>query len=148
MRFVQVLDKVTDLTAEDTLERHMIRSDDVDSNAALTQGGGDFESDKACPNDDDLFCGRCLIDDCAAVGERSKVVKLGGRSSRHIQLDWFGSGRQQECAEVISVAVIELDSLPLNINRRDPRIEDEINSLASVEIRRSQRHPFFRRRPG
>ena len=74
MSFVEIAHELTELRTEHSLQRLPLSPDDVDRDAPLTQGGGDFQGDETCANDDHLFRRRSFRCDAAAVGIRAQIV--------------------------------------------------------------------------
>jgi hypothetical protein len=65
--------------------------------------------------------------------------------ARNLQLHRLGAGRKQQCVKFALLAVDELDSLVLWINRLNPGLQQKFDRVLFVEILGAERNNFFAR---
>ncbi len=96
VRYVNRLHETTEIRAQHAFERELVRSDDVNGDAALAQRRGYFKADEAGA-DDERACGASgLRDDRAGICPRAKVKDRHARRTRNWQLHRLGTGGDQQ----------------------------------------------------
>ena len=148
VRFVKPLHEASELDAHDPLERHRIRRDHVDVDAARPQRGRDLEADEAGADDNDARGALRALDDRPAVGERAQVENLVLVVAGNGQAHGIGARREQQRAVFAARAVLEADRARGRIDRRDPRSEHELDVPLLVQLRRPHRNPVVLRFSG
>ena len=131
------------LGAERALERHRLRRDDVNLEAARAQRRRDLHADEAGAHHDRAARACGALDDRAAVAQRAqrqhvRLVAAGQRRTHRL-----GAGRQQQRVPADLAPVRERQLVAGGIDADDARAERDGDLLLAEKCGRAQRHPFL-----
>ena len=145
VRLVQLANEAADFRAHYAFQRNAFRPDDVHLEPARAQRCRDFEADEARADDQRPLRRRRSGDDGAAVGKRAQVVDLRIRRARDFEADGIGAGRDQQRAELVLFAVLQMHRL-CSTSIDDTRESSTSSMLPlGVILGRAQRYPVVLR---
>lgn len=127
-------DEVAQLRTEDALHGPFVGRHHMDLDVAGTQGGRDFEPDKARAHND---CPARLLgtfDDGPAVGERAQSADMRLVCARDRQADRLRAGREEQPVIGEIAPVGERDVARTRIDPGDVDFETQIDAVLRIEL--------------
>ena len=146
--FMQPADEIAELRPEDALHRPGFRSHDMNLDVARAQRRRDLKPDEARTDNKRATRALRVVDDGAAVRERTQRVHMGLVGAGYRKPHRLRTGRQQQPVVGDVFASADDEFAGLRIDAGDFHVEAQFDSVRGIEVVRPQRQPILRRRAG
>jgi hypothetical protein len=143
MGLVQCLQEVPDLHSEHALHRRALAPEHMDFDVSSTEGCRNLHPNEACADDDDALGRRSLRSDRPPVRERAQIMNLVSRRAGDGEANRFGTRRKEQRAKLEVLTIRQCQTFLTHIERGYARVEQKIDVIVGIELRRPHRHPLF-----